>query len=133
MKARARCDRPLPRGGKPCFSSLDISPKVRVVAVGQEHRIVPETFVTARRPDQRAVDPGLEILDMAVGPGRAQRRDEMRRALFRRRCAAFVELDLDRLHGAAEILFRPGPARGMNARRAVERIDHKAGIIGESG
>ena len=26
-KARARCDRPMPRGGSACFSSLDISPK----------------------------------------------------------------------------------------------------------
>ena len=70
---------------------------------------------------------------MAVGPGHAQRRDEMRLALFRRRGAAFVKFDLDRLHGAAEILFRPGPARRMDSRRAVERIDHEAGIVGKSG
>ena len=29
MKARARCDRPAPLGGRPCFSSAVISPKVR--------------------------------------------------------------------------------------------------------
>src|SRR5580700_9743775 len=81
------------------------------VAVGQEYRIVAETFVAARRPDQGAVDLGLEILDTAVGPGDAERRDEMRLTLFRRGRAAFVQFDLDRLHGAAEILFRPGPAR----------------------
>src|SRR5271170_3500029 len=77
------------------------------VAVGQEYRIVAESLSAARRPDQRAVDLGLEVLDMAVGPGHAQRRDEMRLALFRRRRAAFVKFYLDRLHGAAEILFRP--------------------------
>src|ERR1700722_3578151 len=70
---------------------------------------------------------------MAVGPRHAQRRDEMRLAPFRRFRAAFVELDLDGLHGAAEILFRPGPARRIDSRRAVERIDHQAGIVGEGG
>src|ERR1700684_2662072 len=49
--------------------------KSACVAVGQEHRIVAESLSPARRPDQGAVDPGLEILDMAVGPGPAQRRD----------------------------------------------------------
>ena len=57
----------------------------------------------------------------------------MRLALGRRLRAAFVQLDLDGLHGAAEILFRPGPARRMDSRRAVERIDHQAGIVGEGG
>ena len=60
---------------------LVISPKVRDVAVGQEHRIVAEAGGAARRPDQRAVGAGLDFLEMAVGPGDAQRGDEMRLAL----------------------------------------------------
>src|SRR5580704_8782695 len=103
------------------------------LAVGQEHRIVAKALIAARRPDQGTVDLGLEVRDMTVGPRHAQRRDEMRLALFRCRCATFVQFDLDGLHGAAEILFRASPARRMDSRRAVERIDHQAGIIGKSG
>ena len=50
-------------------------------AVRQEHWIIAEALVAARRPDQRAVDLGLEVLDMAIRPGDAQRGDEMRLAL----------------------------------------------------
>ena len=35
QKARARCDRPCPRGGRPCFSSEVISPKVRSCPSGR--------------------------------------------------------------------------------------------------
>ena len=49
-----------------------------VVAIRQEHRIVAEALVAARRPHQRAVDPRLELLDMAIRPGDAQGGDEMR-------------------------------------------------------
>ena len=35
-KARARCDRPWPFGGKPCFSSLGISPNVRACPSGKK-------------------------------------------------------------------------------------------------
>src|SRR5437899_10567384 len=47
------------------------------VAIGQEHRVVAEALRSARRPDERAVDARLELLDMAVGPRDAERRDEM--------------------------------------------------------
>ena len=35
-KARARCDSPRPSGGRPCFSLLVISPKVRVCPSGRK-------------------------------------------------------------------------------------------------
>src|SRR5262245_14541109 len=61
------------------------------VAVGQEHRVVAEAQRPARRPDQRAVDAGVELLDVLVGPGDAKRGDEMRGALLGAVCAAFAQ------------------------------------------
>src|SRR5262249_51232209 len=61
----------------------DAVPQVRVhlteafvIAQGHEHRIVAEAADAARRPNERAVDPALEALDMPVGPGDAQRAGE---------------------------------------------------------
>src|SRR4030081_3175155 len=83
--------------------------------VGQEHRVIAEALVAARRIDQRAVDRGLEFLDMAVRPGDAQRRDEMRLAALRRGGAALAQQRVDPRHGAGEILGGAGPARRMDA------------------
>ena len=47
------------------------------LAVRQKQRIVAEALRAARRPDHDAIHGGLELLDVAVGPGDAQRRDEM--------------------------------------------------------
>ena len=52
-----------------------------VVSVGQERRIIAETGGAARRPDQSSIGARLDLFEMAVGPGDAQRRDEMRLAL----------------------------------------------------
>jgi len=52
-------------------------------AVGLEHGIETEPARAARRPDQGAVDPGLELLRVPVRPGDAQGGDEMRPALVR--------------------------------------------------
>ena len=57
----------------------------------------------------------------------------MRAALCGRLGAALDQQRLDLFHGAAEILVRPGPARGMDAGRAAERVDHESGIVGEGG
>jgi hypothetical protein len=129
-KARARCDSPSPSGGRPCFSIAGHLAEGRVVSVGQEHRIVAEAGGAARRPDQRAVDARLEFLEMAVGPGDAQRRDEMRArcsGVARRVPAAGVRSASSR----GEILVLAGPARRIDAGRAVERVDHQSGIVGE--
>ena len=103
------------------------------MAVGQEHRIVTKALIAARRPNQRAVDAALEFLDVTIGPGHAQRGDEMRLAALRRRRAALAEFFLDRRHGPGKIPLGPGPARRMDTRRAVERIDHQARIVGKGG
>src|ERR1700688_755606 len=55
-------------------------PESEIISIGQEHRVIAEALVATRRPNQRAVDAGLEFLDMAVRPGDAQRRDEVRLA-----------------------------------------------------
>src|SRR5689334_25354416 len=91
------------------------------VAVGKKGRIVTETGGAARRPDQRAIGSRLDFLEMAVRPGHAQRRDEVRLALVRRRRAALLQQALDPRHGRTEILALAGPARRIDAGRAVER------------
>src|SRR5262245_11711394 len=91
-----------------------------VVAVGQEHRVVAEAGGSPRRPDERAVDAGLELLDVAVRPGDAERRDEMRAALRGHRRAACPQLVLDLLHGASEVARLAGPARRVDAGRTAQ-------------
>src|SRR5437667_6966198 len=75
-------------------------------SIGQEHRIIAEALVAARRPDQRAVDPALEFLQMAVRPGDTQDRDEMGFAAFRREGIALAQTGLDPLHRVAELSLR---------------------------
>jgi len=55
----------------------------------------------------------------------------MRLAPFRRERVALAQHALDLLHREAEVLGRAGPARRIDARRAVERIDHQSRIVGE--
>src|SRR5271169_580646 len=56
----------------------------------------------------------------------------MRCALARRHCAARFELLFNCRHRGSEILVGAGPARRKDSRRAVEGIDHNAGIISKS-
>ena len=44
----------------------------QAVALGNEHRIIAESFAPARRPHQMAVNLALERLGLAIGPGQAQ-------------------------------------------------------------
>ena len=76
-------------GGKPMFFLCAHLAECLVEAVGQEERIVAEAFIAARRPDDGAIDAAFETLDMTVGPGKAQRGNEMRAALFRSSSVAF--------------------------------------------
>ena len=99
--------------------------------VGQERRIIAETGGAARRPDQSSIGAGLDLFEMAVGPGDAQRGYEMRLALVRRGGAAFLQQTLDPAHRRHEILALAGPARREDAGCAVQRIDHEAGIVGK--
>src|SRR5690242_7544144 len=88
-------------------------------AVGLKHRIVAEPTLPTRRPNQDAVDPGLEFLDVAVRPGETQSRDEMRAAVGVAHRAFCPQQVLDLAHCGGEISVGSGPARGMNARRAA--------------
>ena len=101
------------------------------VPVGQERRIVTEAGGAARRPHQRAVGARLDLFEMIVRPGDAQRGNEMRLALRRRGGAALLQQALDPRHRGGKILGRPGPARRENPGRAIERVDHQSGIVGE--
>ena len=76
-------------GGKPMFFLRAHLTERAVEAVGQEERIIAEAFVAARRPDDGAVDAAFEVLDMTIGPGKAQRGNKMCAALFRSPRIAF--------------------------------------------
>ena len=54
------------------------------LTIGQEQRVVAEAEIAAWRPHHGAVDRRLELLGMAVGPGDAQRRNEMPEAALGR-------------------------------------------------
>ena len=132
-KARARCDRPFPFGGSPCFLVGAHLPEGALKAVGLEQRIVAEALLAARRPHRDAVDAALEFFHVAVRPGETERGDEMAAPLFGRFRAALDQQRLDFVHGETEILVGSGPARRMNAGLAAERIDHQAAVVGKGG
>ena len=99
-----------------------------LVAVRHEHRVVAEALVSARRPDEFAVDPAFEIFDVAIGPGKRKTADEMG---ARVECALLDETEAHALHREVEILLRACPARRIDARRSAKRLDAKAGIVGK--
>src|SRR5947199_658082 len=88
-----------------------------LLAVRLEQGVVAETPIAARRPYQRAGDARLELLDLAIRPGQAQRRNKLRAAMFRRRYAPRPQLLLDYFHGATEVPIGPRPARRVNSGR----------------
>src|SRR6187399_1221482 len=53
------------------------------IPVGNEHRIVAEAPVSARRPHQRSIDATFERLLMSIGPGNRERAYEMGTPLFK--------------------------------------------------
>src|SRR5215510_3351264 len=55
----------------------------------------------------------------------------MRAPLFELPCASLYQQCLNSIHSGAKILIGPGPARGMNARFPIERVDDQTGIVGE--
>src|SRR3954470_23565308 len=107
-----------------------------LVAGGDEHRVVAEAPLAARRPDQNAVDPALEPFAMAVRPAQGQRTDEM--GVAARNGVERAQLVLDAPHRQPEIAFaadlawarlgrhaRIGqrPARREDAGPVAERLD----------
>src|SRR5262245_3105971 len=93
------------------------------VAIRQKHRVVPETLVAAWRPDKGAVHRSVEFFKVSVGPGEAERANELRLALAARVRAALAQLVFHRLHGTPEVLFGTRPARRVDTGLATECID----------
>src|SRR5690606_21048046 len=102
-----------------------------LISVRQEHRIVAEAIVAARRPYQPALDLAAIFLRAAIGKGEAEDGDEARLAPLRRNRAGLLQSVLDEAHGGSKILAGARPARRIDARIAIERIDGEAGIVGE--
>ena len=99
------------------------------VAVALEDGIVAEAALAARGPDDAAVDVPLKGLHMAVGPGERKRAGEMR-GIGR---GAFRHFLVHAPHGLGEVLVFAAPARGIDAGRAAQCIDHEAAVVGERG
>ena len=72
---------------------------------------------------------GLHFAMTAAPCDRAQ--TNLRRAGRERPCAR--SSSSMRAHGDAEILGRSRPARRIDARRAIQRVDAQTGIIGQRG
>src|SRR5258707_6091801 len=100
-----------------------------MIAIRKKNRIVTKSLVAARRPNQRAVDSALKLLDVAVRPGDAQCRHEVRGAGLWRYGTAIAQLLVDLLHSRPKVLVRACPSGRMDAGRTAQRIDRKAGII----
>src|SRR6185295_11693312 len=82
------------------------------LAVGDEHRIISETLVAARRPDQMAEHLALEGVGGAVGPRKAQHGREVGAwARLLGPGAALAHLVGQPLHREPEVPLRTGPAR----------------------
>src|SRR3974377_1085609 len=77
-------DQAAPRRRQPVFFVARHLAEGAPMSVGEEHRVVAKTPLAPRRPNQRAVDAALELLEVTVRPGDAQRRNEMRCSLIRR-------------------------------------------------
>src|SRR6185312_5941053 len=61
------------------------------VPIGLERRIIAESGGAARGHYQSSISAGLDLLEMAVGPGDAQRGHEVRLSLVRRGRATFLQ------------------------------------------
>jgi len=100
-----------------------------VMAVRPKDRIVAKSSRPAGRKDKGPVHPALEGFDCAIRMRERQHADEGRPP--RRGRSARLEFSLDAGHGRAEVSRRAGPSGRIDARRAIERLDAKPGIVGK--
>src|SRR6185437_7896093 len=98
------------------------------VAVRREDRIIAETAVPARRPDDGPVDLADAHHRLASRPAQRKRADESGAPIAR---AARLELTIDALHGETEVLGRSAPARRVYAGSAAESRDLEPRIVGD--
>src|SRR5262249_34346593 len=103
--------------------------KSKHVAIRQKHWVVAETPLTAWRPDEGSVHRGVELFHMPIGPGEAERADELRLTFLGSLRTALAQFIFHRLHGTSEVLFGTRPARRVNPGLAAERVDGQSGII----
>ena len=101
------------------------------MAVGDEHRIIAESPVAARRRNEMARDLAREGDALPVGPGQTQDGGEVGARSVVCPRGAFVELARQPRHRQAEVPAGPGPAGGVDAGSPAERLDLEAGIIGQ--
>src|SRR5215471_9165352 len=106
------------------FCGVDLA-KGQRLAVRDEHRVVAEPAITARRPGEGPFNLAAEELRPTVGPGEREDRDETRDTVL------FAEFPVNAFHRDPEVFGGTGPARGINPRRAAERRDDEPGIVGE--
>src|SRR5260370_40135053 len=90
-----------------------------IIAIRKKKRIVTKSLVAARRPNQRAVDSAFKLLDVAVRPGDAQRRDKVRGTGLRCHRTAIMQPSVDHLHCCPKILARACPSGRMDAGRTA--------------
>src|SRR5262249_43260160 len=107
--------------------------KSKHVAIRQKHWVVAETPLTAWRPDEGAVHRGVELFHMPIGPGEAERADELRLTFLGSLRTALAQFIFHRLHGTSEVLFGTRPARRVNPGLAAERVDGQSGIRRKRG
>src|SRR5579863_6656132 len=116
-----------PVGGKPVLLLRVHLAEGAAMAVRNKDRIIAEPGRSARREDEGPIHPTLESLDRPARPGQRQHADEGRPP--RRPRGAGPEFPVDAGDRHAEVLCRARPPRRVNARRAVERVDAKSGIV----
>src|SRR5258708_12377477 len=114
-------------GWQAVFLHICHLPERDVIAIGKKNRIVAKPPVAARRPNQRAIDTAFKLLDVAVRPGDAQCRHEVRGAGLWRYGAAVMQLLVDLFHSRPKILVRACPPGRMDAGRTAQGIDRKPG------
>src|SRR5688500_16423605 len=115
-----------------------------LAAGGDEHRIVAEAPLAARRPHQNTLDPALEPFAVAVGPAQSEGADKM--GVAARVGAKRLQLFPDAAHRAAEIALAgdlagigfgrnprvdEGPARREDAGSVAQGCDAEAAVVGE--
>src|SRR5258708_12711728 len=116
-------------GWQAVFLHICHLPERDVIAIGKKNRIVAKPPVAARRPNQRAIDTAFKLLDVAVRPGDAQCRHEMRGAGLWRCGAAVMQLLVDLFHSRPKILVRACPSGRMDAGRTAQGIDRNPAVI----
>src|SRR5262245_29134754 len=102
------------------------------VAIGNEHRIIAETFVSAGRPDEVAVNLASKERNLPVGPRQAQHRREIGTRLAPLPAPTLLDRIGHPLHGGREVARAIRPSGREDAGRTTQRVHFQTRIVGES-